>query len=133
MKRLFLLPFIALLLSSFVATAQNLYVKSFQAMPMDMTASSLTGKRIDHNGEVAALIKIVTPEKDFFFDGGTLGIVDSKEETGEIWVWVPRAARKITIGHPQLGIIKNYEYPISIEAERTYEMILTTEKQPRAH
>lgn len=109
--------------------AQNIFVKSFQPLPMDMTASSIDGKRIDHNGEVAALIKVVTPEKGFFFDGGTLGIVDSKEETGEIWVWVPRAARKITIGHPQLGVIKNYEYPLTIESERTYEMVLSTENE----
>ena len=129
-KQFFLLVVMSLL--SVGSFAQNLHVSSFQAMPMDMTASSLDGKRIDRNGEVAALIKIVTPEKGFIFDGGTLGIVDTKEETGEIWLWVPRAARKITIGHPQLGMIKNYEYPLSIESERTYEMVLSTDKQEKA-
>ena len=114
------------LLTGLLSIAQNLSVKSFKALPMDMTASSLDGKRIDQNGEVAALIKIVTPEEGFIFDGGTLGIVDTKEETGEIWVWVPRAARKITIGHPQFGMLKNYEYPLTIESERTYEMVLGT-------
>ena len=110
------------------AFAQNISVKSFKALPMDMTASSLEGKRIDQNGQVAALIKVVTTETNFTFEGGTLGIVDTKQTPGEVWVWVPRAARKITIKHPKLGVLRDYYYPVEIEAERTYEMILTTAK-----
>ena len=126
MKRFTLLTF--LLFAFFGAFAQTISVKSFKALPMDMTASSLTGKRIDQNGQVAALIKIVTSETGFTFEGGTLGIVDSKQENGEVWVWVPRASRKITIKHQQLGILRDYRYPIEIEAERTYEMVLVTGK-----
>jgi hypothetical protein len=62
------------------------------------------------------------------FDGGTLGVVDTKQQTGEIWVWVPRGARKITIMHQQLGVLREYLYPIAIEAERTYELVLSTAK-----
>lgn len=91
-----------------------------------MTASSIEGKRIDQNGDVAALIRVVTPEKGFVFEGGTLGVVDTKQKVGEIWVWVPRGARKISIMHQQLGVLRDYRYPIEIEAERTYEMVLTT-------
>lgn len=108
--------------------AQTISVKSFRALPMDMTASSLEGKRIDQNGEVAALIRVVTPEKGFVFEGGTLGIVDTKQKVGEIWVWVPRGARKISIMHQQLGVLREYRYPLEIESERTYEMVLTTGK-----
>jgi hypothetical protein len=108
--------------------AQTISVKSFRALPMDMTASSLEGKRIDQNGEVAALIRVVTPEKGFVFEGGTLGIVDTKQRVGEIWVWVPRGARKISIMHQQLGVLREYRYPLEIESERTYEMVLTTGK-----
>jgi predicted Zn-dependent peptidase len=108
--------------------SQTISVKSFQALPMDLTASSLEGKRIDQNGYVAALIKVVTTETGFVFEGGTLGIVDTKQTPGEVWVWVPRAARKITIKHPKLGVLRDYYYPVEIEAERTYEMVLTTAK-----
>ena len=116
------------LLAFLMASAQTITVKSFRALPMDMTASSLEGKRIDQNGDVAALIKIVTTEKGFSFEGGTLGIVDSKQEKGEVWVWIPRASRKITIKHGDLGVLRDYMFPIEIEAERTYEMVLTTAK-----
>ena len=111
-----------------VAFAQNVSVKSFKPLPMDMTAISLEGKRLDQNGEVAALIKVVTTEKDFSFEGGTLGIVDSQQRKGEVWVWVPRGLRKITILHEKLGVLRDYRFPVEIEAERTYEMVLTTAK-----
>jgi hypothetical protein len=79
------------------ARAQTIGVKSFRALPTDMTASSRDGKRIDQNGEVAALIKVVTSERGFIFEGGALGIVETKQQTGEIWVWVPHGLRKITV------------------------------------
>lgn len=126
MKRYCLL--FLLLYAFFGAMAQSISVKSFKALPMDLTASSLEGKRIDQNGDVAALIKVVTNATGFVFEGGTLGIVDTKQETGEVWVWVPRASRKITIKHPKLGVLRSYVYPVEIEAERTYEMVLTTAK-----
>ncbi len=113
---------------SLAAMAQSISVKSFKPLPMDMTASSLEGKMIDQNGDVAALIKVVTNETGFVFEGGTLGIVDTKQQVSEIWVWLPKASRKITIKHPQLGQLRDYLFPVEIEAERTYEMVLTTAK-----
>lgn len=122
MRRLVLYGFLLLNLS--VLAQHNISVKSFEPLPMDMTASSIENKRIDQNGQVAALIKIETNLTGLTFEGGTLGIVDSKQENGEVWVWVPRASRKITIKHPQLGVLRDYRYPIEIEAERTYLMVL---------
>jgi len=126
MRKIFIIVFLWLLCLG--AAAQSISVKSFKALPMDLTAMSLEGKRIDQNGDVAALIKVVTTATGFVFEGGTLGIVDTKQTPGEVWVWVPRAARKITIKHPQLGVLRDYYYPVEIEAERTYEMVLTTAK-----
>ena len=126
MKRFALLIFF--FVSIYGGFAQSISVKSFQALPMDMSASSLEGKRIDQNGEVAALIKIVTTETGFTFEAGALGIVDSQQRNGEVWVWVPRASRKITILNQKFGVLRDYRYPIEIEAGRTYEMVLTTAK-----
>lgn len=132
MRKFFIIVFMWLLCLG--AAAQNISVKSFKALPMDMTASSLEGKRLDQNGEVAALIKVMTTETGFVFEGGTLGIVDTQQRVGEIWVWVPRSSRKITILHQQLGGLRDYRYPIDIEAERTYEMVLVTGKvEPVIH
>lgn len=123
----FYLSFV-LLTFGLTALAQNISVKSFQTLPMDMTATSVADKRVDQSGKAAALIKIVTPETGFTFDGGTIGIVDSKQQIGEVWVWVPQGLRKITIRHQQLGSLENFYFPLDIESERTYEMILAITK-----
>lgn len=47
MRRYVILVFV--LFNLVVAYAQHIQVKSFQPLPMDMTASSLEGKRIDQN------------------------------------------------------------------------------------
>lgn len=126
MRRFIFLTF--LLFVSFGAFAQSISVESFKPLTMDMTASSIDGKRFDQNGQVAALIKVVTTQTGFTFEGGTLGIVDTQQRNGEIWVWVPRGLRKITILHQQLGVLRDYRFPVEIESERTYEMVLTTAK-----
>lgn len=128
MKRKLLFLILLLGVFGFTSFAQNISVKSFRALPNDMTASSLEGKRIDRNNEVAALIKIATTQTGFTFEAGALGIVDTKQDVGEVWVWVPRDSRKITIKHPQLGILRDYRYPVEIQAERTYEMELIVGK-----
>lgn len=128
MKRKLLFLILLLGVFGFTSFAQNISVKSFRALPNDMTASSLEGKRIDQNNEVAALIKIATTQTGFTFEAGALGIVDTKQDVGEVWVWVPRGSRKITIKHPQLGILRDYRYPVEIQSERTYEMELIVGK-----
>lgn len=82
----------------------------------------------DQNGDKCALIKIITTEKDFQFENGSLGIskVD-KDHTAEIWVYLPRGSRRLTISHPELGQI-TYDFNTRIESARTYKMELTTDK-----
>lgn len=122
MKRIIILVFA--LISVISATAQSIIVKSFNALPTDVTTLSKEGKRIDQNGDVAALIKVMTNEKGFVFEGGAMGIVDTKQRVGEIWVWVPHGLRKITILHPEYEGIRDYWFPETIEAGRTYELRL---------
>lgn len=107
-------------------SAQNISVKSFRLLETDLTANTAGTLKKDQNNETAALIKVVTTETGFVFDGGMLGIVGTTQRAGEIWVYVPPKSRKITISHPQLGVLRDYFYPISIEAGRTYEMVLAT-------
>lgn len=104
--------------------AQNMKVIDFKLLENDLTANHYGTSRTDQNGETAALIKIATPEKGFTFDGGTLGIVDTEQHTGEIWVYVPRRALKLTIKHQDYGVLRDYVYPIPIQGGRTYEMLI---------
>ncbi|PGH37804.1 MAG: PEGA domain-containing protein, partial [Candidatus Nephrothrix sp. EaCA] len=82
----------------------------------------------DQNGDVCALIKAVTTETGFDWDGDQLGIVKTLQKKGEIWIYVPFGAKRITISHAALGVLRNYAYPLNIEKAAVYEMALTTGK-----
>ena len=121
MRKILLILFAFWLIPGF---AQNISVSSFKSLDTDLTANTAGTMENDQNGETAALIKVVTTQTGFTFDGGALGIVKTKQTPGEIWVYIPRGSKKITIKHPQLGVLRDYFFPIAIESARTYEMVL---------
>ena len=106
-------------------SAQQINVEKFIFLENDLDAR-VTYPKKDQNNEVCALIKVVTKHTGFSFDIGSLGVVASEQKTGEIWVYIPRGAQKITIKHAQLGVLRNYIFPMPIESANVYEMLLTT-------
>ncbi len=106
--------------------AQSIAVKSFRVLENDLAAR--TNPEIDQNGEKCALIKVVTTEKGFYWEPDMLGIVKTENHVGEIWLYVPHHAKRITIKHDQLGVLRNYVYPVTIEKATVYEMVLTTDE-----
>lgn len=106
--------------------AQELAVQSFVLAETDLTANTLGTMVQDQNGNVCALIKVETTQKGFTFDVGVLGVMSVVEQPGEIWVYVPFGVRKITVRHPQLGVLRDYQIPCAIERGRTYIMKLTS-------
>ena len=122
MKRITILT---LLCAFFVLSTQaQMKVVDFKLLETDMTANTQGTIKRDQNGEKAALIKIQTPERGFTFDGGSLGIVDTEEHDGEIWLYVPRNSKKLTISHKDYGVLRDYYYGIPMEGARTYEMFI---------
>ena len=121
MKKAFI--FLGLIIA-LLAEAQTISVSSFKLLDTDLTANTAGTMETDQNGETAALIKVVTTQTGFTFDGGALGIVKTVQKPSEVWVYVPRGLKKITISHPQLGMLRDYYLAIPIEAARTYEMVL---------
>jgi hypothetical protein len=114
-----------LFITSFGLKAQNISVRSFQALPNDQTAR-VTDPVTDQNGEKCALIKVVTNQSGFVWEGGMLGITKTVKKTGEYWVYVPRGSKRITVKHKQLGVLRDYIYPEAIREATVYEMVLTT-------
>jgi uncharacterized protein (TIGR02145 family) len=81
------------------------------------------------NAQNCALLKIITTEKDFVFEPDALGMCrDVEYKTAEVWLWLAPGSRRLTIKHPQLGQLRNYEYPLAIESSTVYVMKLTTGK-----
>ena len=120
-------PLFLILLSFFLIPLHGqIAVESFRLLEIDLTANTHGTMETDQNNEVAALIKVVTTQQGFTFDNGMLGIVKVVPKPGEYWVYVPRKTQKITISHPDLGILRDYYFQIPIESGRTYELKLST-------
>ena len=120
-----LLLVIILLACVSLTEAQQLSVKLFRKLENDLSARGSEG-RTDQNGDRCAIIKIVTTESGFDFDPDALGSMGSIQKKGEIWLYVPYGARRLTIRHAQLGMLRDYAYPERIEKACVYELVLTT-------
>lgn len=107
--------------------AQSLKVEDFKLLETDLTANLHGTTVLDQNGEKCALIKIVTTEQGFTFDVGSLGISKTEPKTGEIWVYVPRGVRRITLNHQTFGRVE-FAFPIAIQGSKTYEMVLKADR-----
>ncbi len=116
-----------LLICSTLFAQPKISVKSFERKENDLTARTYAPKK-DQNGDVCAIIKVVTTQTGFTWDSDGLGIVAAEPKTGEYWIYVPYGAKRITIQHPQLGILRDYAYPLPIERATVYILELTTAK-----
>ena len=104
--------------------SQEFSVASFQVLPNDVSA--FINNVRDLNDEACALIKVEAPS-DFAFST-PLGIVKRKDEVGEIWLYVPRGTKMLTLKHPQWGVIRDYKLDKPLESRMTYELKLNQPK-----
>ena len=100
--------------------SQEFSVASFQVIPNDVSA--FINNVRDLNDEACALIKVEAPS-DFAFST-PLGIVKRKDEVGEIWLYVPKGTKMLTLKHPQWGVIRDYKLGKPLESRMTYELKL---------
>lgn len=110
-----------LLLSCSIAEAQDntITVVDFYLNEKDLTANMHGSIVYDQNGEKCALIKIRTNQEGFSFDVGALGITQTIQKKGEIWVYVPHGVRKITLFHDKLATLE-YNFNLTTQQARTY-------------
>src|SRR6218665_3016476 len=127
----FLFTIVLALFTAHLLTAQHIAVKSFRMLENDSDPQTKFPVE-DQNGDVCALIKVMTTETGFDWDGGQLGIRKILQKTGEIWIYVPFGAKRITISHAVFGVLRGYDYPLEIKEAAVYEMVLTISKAPTA-
>lgn len=118
---------IALLCScSLTAMSQShdFEIRDFHENATDLTAA--TAKIKDLNGMPAALIRFAVRDTLFVFDANN-GIIKRKNSIGEVLLFVPPTTRRLTISHPFLGIIRDYQLPLNIRSKTTYdaEIVIT--------
>lgn len=125
MKKIITLILLAAI--STISFGQELVVAGFTYDPTDQTALLPETEQFDQNGERCALIKVETNAKGFSFDVGMMGVTKVEEQhAGEIWVYVPHDIRRITIQHPQLGVVRNYYFNDKITSGCTYILKLAS-------
>lgn len=122
MKKLFII--IITICAALQAYAQSVTVSDFHLDESDPTANLQGTTVMDRNDEKCALIKIETTKTGFTYDVGILGVQDTKQKTGQIWVYVPQGVKRITLSHPVYAPCE-YHFPIDIERARTYVMRLS--------
>ena len=74
--------------------AQGISVKSFSKRQNDLDARIHKPIK-DQNGEKCAIIKVVTSQKGFKWEGDALGIVKAVYKTGEYWLYVPHGSKSV--------------------------------------
>ena len=127
MNRYLYLAFFFIIASFSTAIGQQLSVKSFRALLNDMDARQ-NFREMDQNGELCAIIKVVTPESGFQFEIGSLGITKTEQKTGEIWLFIPHGAKRLSIFHKSLGVLRDYFFPERIDEGVCYELVLVSGK-----
>ena len=110
-------------------SAVKFKVTGFRVLSNDVSAF-ITPVR-DLNNEACALLKVVA-RQDFAFSS-PLGIVKRKDEVGEIWLYLPKGTRRITIKHPRWGVLRNYRLPLTLESHVAYEMTISEPRIPMAY
>ena len=100
--------------------AQEFSVESFRQLPNDVSA--FINVVYDLNDDACALVKVVAPS-DFAFST-PLGIVKRKDEVGEIWLYIPKGSRMLTLKHPEWGVLRDYKFEKPLESHMSYELRL---------
>jgi len=124
MKKILTILFLFAIIGNLLA---EISVKSFRKLDNDLDARVNYSEK-DQNGDVCAIIKVVTTQTGFTFDGGQLGIVKTVQKPSEIWVYVPYGLTRLSIFHPQLGQLRDYMIPELVEKATVYELVLISGK-----
>lgn len=110
---------------------QKFSVASFELDQFDLTAKNDAYKKVDGNGDLYAIIKVTStnPDDDLraynfnFFN--MMSLVEVHD--GELWVYVQRNAKMVTISRNGYNTINKYDLKTTIEAGRTYQMQLSSQ------
>ena len=134
MKRQILLFLSTLILFSLSTSAQQrltFRVVDFHLEPTDLTARNDAYKRKDDSGDMYAIIKVVSDRPDddlsaYCFDFGLMNsFVELHNDVRELWVYVQRNAKTVTISRNGYATINRYDLGTTIAAGDTYKMLLS--------
>lgn len=109
---------------------QRFSVASFELDPFDQTATNREYEKIDGSGKRYAIIKVTSSNPDddllaYRFNFGNLRH-EVVERDGELWVYVQKNAKMVTISREGFVTITRYDLKTTIQDGKTYAMQLLT-------
>lgn len=123
MRRFRIIILIVCLTFTFVRIiAQDIQVKSFSLQMEPMTVPM---QRVDANGNVCALVKVIIPNAQASFEGSLIGKCDYK--TSEYWCYLSPGSKQLKIKYPNCEpLMVNFESFIGsgLKSKQIYELTL---------
>ena len=102
--------------------SSNLMIEEFAANPMNLLARA--NPVVDNSGQPCAVIRY-TVDSDEYTIEPNLGVLKTITNPGEIIQYVPRWTKRLTIRYRDLIMVRNYEIPVEIEPNVTYDCKLS--------
>ena len=118
-----------LLLMSCGASAQDIEIRDFKENIRDLRAS--LNPVSDLSGEFCALIRFSVSDTTFVIEPN-MGFIKRTTGPGEILLYVPTMARKLTIKHEGLLPLRGYKIPVKLEPKRVYDATIVAIGIPHA-
>jgi len=98
-----------------------------------MSSINKESERYDGNGDKYAIVKVSSTNPDdnlreYNFNFGNMNhIVDGNDHEGELWVYVQKNAKMVTITREGYAPLNRYVLPLTIESGKVYRMALSSE------
>ena len=122
-----LLLFLCSCATAFAQDLQEFSVVGFEEKPFDTAARDGNYRLVDGNGELFAIIKLVsaTPDDDLSAYTFDFGLCEGRRKSvdGEVWWYVQRNAMRATIKRDGFKTVK-YELPVTVQPGQVFEMTL---------
>ena len=138
-KYFFLWGLLFVLFGQVDSYAQQLKVFSVESVeddPFDMSANAKAAtKKVDGSGDLYAILKITSDDVDddlraYNFDFGMLkSIVEVHDAEGEIWVYVQKNAKQVTITRSGYRTVSRYDLQRTFEPGKVYRMKISVKKE----
>ena len=105
-------------------------VVSFEQDPTDLSAQSAEYKKVDGSGSLYAIIKVTSTNPDddlreYQFNFGSLKHIVDDQHDGELWLYVQRNAKTVTITRKGYATVTRYDLRTSIKEGKNYVMQLS--------
>ena len=105
-------------------------VVGFEQDLTDLSAQSAEYKKVDGSGSLYAIIKVTSnnPDDDlreYQFNFGSLKHIVDDQHDGELWLYVQRNAKTVTITRKGYATVTRYDLRTSIQAGKNYVMQLS--------